>query len=247
MVVNGNSIYRSQGNCLIETATKTLVVGCKNSIIPNDGSVVHINDCAFYNCIGLMSLTIPDIVISVGDFAFYGCGKLTSITIPNSVTSIGYSTFYGCSSLRNVVLPFVGNKAGMTDKDDNKSQFGYIFGANIPDSLKSVTITSGDISSMAFRGSKLESVILGSGVISIGDYAFSYCTELTSITIPDSVTSIGDYAFDYCYGLVTIYYNGTVEQWDKISIGSGNNFLINANRYYSESESTHNLSETTYN
>ena len=42
---------------------------------------------------------------------------------------------------------------------------------------------------------------IGSGVTSIGSYAFSYCYSLSSINIPDNVTSIGDNAFSYCYSL----------------------------------------------
>ena len=33
-VEEGNEYYHSKNNCLIETATKTLVMGCKNSVIP---------------------------------------------------------------------------------------------------------------------------------------------------------------------------------------------------------------------
>ena len=58
----------------------------------------------------------------------------------------------------------------------------------------------------------LQSVTLPKGLLSIGNYAFSYCTSLSSIIIPNSVTTIGDYAFDWCWldeitlsdGLVTI-------------------------------------------
>ena len=46
-VDSGNSVYHSAGNCLIETATKTLIAGCKNSVIPDDGSVTSIGDGAF--------------------------------------------------------------------------------------------------------------------------------------------------------------------------------------------------------
>ena len=45
---------------------------------------------------------------------------------------------------------------------------------------------------------------IGSGVTSIGSYAFYYCYSLSSINIPDSVTSIGSYAFYYCYSLSSI-------------------------------------------
>ena len=46
-VVTGNPKYHSAGNCLIETKTKTLIFGCKNSIIPTDGSVTSIGNSAF--------------------------------------------------------------------------------------------------------------------------------------------------------------------------------------------------------
>ena len=102
VVDEGNPVYHSAGNCIIETASRTLVVGCENSIIPDDGSVTSIGPYAFYNCRGLTSVTIPGSVTSIGNEAFRGCSGLTSVTIPGSVTSIGYGAFYGCSSLTSV-------------------------------------------------------------------------------------------------------------------------------------------------
>ena len=42
-----NKYLKSSGNCLIHKKTLTLLLGCKNSIIPNDGSVVKIKNGAF--------------------------------------------------------------------------------------------------------------------------------------------------------------------------------------------------------
>jgi hypothetical protein len=69
-VENGNTNYDSRNNCnaIIETASNTLIAGCKNTTIPNS-------------------------VTSIGSYAFYGCSGLTSVTIPNSVTSIGNWAF----------------------------------------------------------------------------------------------------------------------------------------------------------
>ena len=99
-----NKKYHSSGNCLIETASKTLIAGCKNSIIPSDGSVTSIGDYAFYRCSSLTRTIIPNSVKSIGRCAFSDCSSLTSATIGESVTSIGYGAFSGCSSLKSVIF-----------------------------------------------------------------------------------------------------------------------------------------------
>ena len=75
----GNKVYDSRDNCnaIIETATNTLIAGCKNTVIPKS-------------------------VTSIGGGAFSHCNCLTSLTIPKGVTSIGAYAFYGCYSLKDV-------------------------------------------------------------------------------------------------------------------------------------------------
>jgi len=105
MVESGNTVYDSRGNCnaIIKTETNELIVGCKNTVIPN--SVTSIGDYAFGGCSGLTSVTIPNSVTSIGERAFEYCHGLTSVTIPSSVTSIGEAAFYGCSGLTSVTIP----------------------------------------------------------------------------------------------------------------------------------------------
>ena len=100
-----NSVYHSAGNCLIETKSKTLIAGCKNSVIPMNGSVTSIGDEAFYECAGLTSITIPYSVTSIGRNAFYYCRGLTNITIPDGVTSIGSGAFENCRRLTRITIP----------------------------------------------------------------------------------------------------------------------------------------------
>ena len=104
-VEQGNSVYHSAGNCIIETATKTLVAGCNASKIPNDGSVIKIGSYAFSECTRMESITIPNGVTHIGTYAFYNCQSLTSITIPTSVTSIDGWAFYSCRGLNTVTIP----------------------------------------------------------------------------------------------------------------------------------------------
>ena len=102
VVEEGNPVYHSEGNCLIETATKTLIAGCQNSVIPADGSVTSIKDYAFTRCENLTSIIIPNAITNIGNGAFYWCSELASITLSNDVTYIGESAFSNCSNLTDV-------------------------------------------------------------------------------------------------------------------------------------------------
>ena len=97
----------------------------------------------------------------------------------------------------------------------------------------------------------IEKVVIGSGVTSIGNYAFEECHGINSvtigkdvksigegafytlyggpesITIPVSVTSIGDYAFNG-WDLITVNYGGTVNQWKAMNTYDRNYFLAAA-------------------
>jgi hypothetical protein len=85
IVDKNNSVYHSPGNCLIETATKKLISGCKNSIIPTDGSVTAIGGSAFYKCSSLTSISIPDSVTAIGDWALFNCSKLVTIYYSSTI------------------------------------------------------------------------------------------------------------------------------------------------------------------
>ena len=101
-VANENTKYDSRNDCnaIIETATNTLVQGCKATVIPDD--VTSIGNNAFRECRGLSSVTIPNSVTTIGNSAFQECTSLTSVTIPNSVSYIGDAAFARCSDLTSV-------------------------------------------------------------------------------------------------------------------------------------------------
>ena len=166
-------------------------------------------------------ITIPNTisnkkVVSILESAFKGKKKIVSMIVSDSVMGIGRSAFQDCSSLKSITIPFVGNDKQARFGFDQV--FGYIFGWTnrktsgatlqysegtkdyyyfIPPSLKSVTVTGGEIFNSAFNNcTGLTSVTLGNGVTKIGFDAFGGCTGLTNITISDSVTSIDHYAFD---------------------------------------------------
>ncbi|MBR2351281.1 MAG: leucine-rich repeat protein [Clostridia bacterium] len=66
--------------------------------------LVEIGEEAFYGCVALTDINLPDSITSIGDWAFADCTSLTSIAIPDSVTSIGYGVFSDCTGLTSVVI-----------------------------------------------------------------------------------------------------------------------------------------------
>ena len=100
-----NQKYHSENNCLIETKTKTLIAGCKNSVIPADGSVTSIGTYAFYGCSSLFGIIIPDTVNTIGVFAFSECIALSELSLPSSLIFIRAFAFDTCLSLSEVIIP----------------------------------------------------------------------------------------------------------------------------------------------
>lgn len=78
-VAEGNRYYQVKGNCLISSWSGILVLGCKNSVIPTDGSVTRIGNSAFKNCVGLTEIVIPNTVQRIYDHAFEACPSLKNI------------------------------------------------------------------------------------------------------------------------------------------------------------------------
>lgn len=104
-VSDGNSRYHSANNCIIDTKNKALIAGCKNSIIPDDGSVTSIGRFSFYGCSGLTNITLPNSISIIDDYAFEGCTGLKNIALPDSVTNIGINSFAYCTGITSVTIP----------------------------------------------------------------------------------------------------------------------------------------------
>ena len=120
---------------------------------------------AFFKCISLTSINIPDSVTSIGDCAFNACESLTNINIPNSVTSIGAGAFRGCISLANINIP-----DGVTSIGD--------WAFNACESLTSIIIPDSVTSIGAgafFRCWTLRNINIPNSITSIEEGAFVDC------------------------------------------------------------------------
>ncbi len=97
-----NTVYDSRSDCnaIIETATNKLVVGCENSNIPDD--ITIIGNSAFWGRWNMQKMTIPETVTTIEEDAFACCTSLKAITLPVSVSEIGNRAFIQCDNLTSV-------------------------------------------------------------------------------------------------------------------------------------------------
>ena len=211
-------------NCIIRTGDNTLILGCKNTTIPEE--VVTIRDEAFHGVPSL--LYIPSSVRKIEtkwcaagmeDIQFISVDSNNSVyndgngsnciiqtadstlvfgckttIIPYWVTGIASYAFYGCTGLASISIP------------ENVTEIGScaFYGCT---GLTSITIPENvtAIKDNVFEGcTSLATIMIPENVTEIGSSAFYGCTGLASISIPENVTEIGSRAFYGCTGLTSI-------------------------------------------
>ena len=159
VVEEGNPVYDSRNNCnaIIETATNTLISGCKTSIIP--GTVTAIGYCAF-DSTPLQKVTIPASVEEIDELAFRLCSSLYAVSVASGNTR--YDSRYGCNAIM--------------ETETDRLLTGCME-TEIPSGTRS-------IATYAFNGCEfMEYVIIPESVAAIGDEAFSGCTYLTAVAV----------------------------------------------------------------
>lgn len=187
-----------------------------------DDGVTSIGSAMFANCSNLTNISIPNSVKSIGTYAFWK-SRIDNLVIPNGVIVISPSAFHFCSSLTSVIIP---------DSVQNISGSAFAYCSNLTNIVIPDSVTS--IGSRTFSGcSKLNNVILPKDLTTISSYTFQDCANLKTIKIPASVTKIDSSAFD-ATPLESIYYNGTQEDWENISITTGFNEISNSSIYCEE-------------
>ncbi|MDE7405432.1 MAG: leucine-rich repeat protein [Clostridiales bacterium] len=193
-VDSGNTVYSSAGNCVIDTADKMFILGCKASVIPDDGSVTSIGGHVLCHNTAITKLSIPDSVTKIYQDAFSGCyGIIRTVGNVNYVDKWAVSLVNIYSGEGKVDLEFQSGTVGIV----NLAFYGSsrILSVTFNDEMKYV-------GSMAFRGcEELASVTFNDGLVRIDGYAFEKCTKLQEVIIPDSVNDLGYGVFDGCTAL----------------------------------------------
>ena len=193
--------------------------GCENLQLPpiNFFYLTYIGFSAFKDCKGLQSISpysknmyniwsfafdgsdlaevhLPDDApYFIREGLFFGCKMLTSITIPEVVSGLEFSSFEN-SGLTTIDIPgsvlWIGERA-FAGSDLESIRF--------PDNYKGTAIDY-----ETFLGTKLKSITVPEGILTIDRGAFDECTELTSVTLPASLEIIFPDAFRNCSKLTTI-------------------------------------------
>ncbi len=163
-------------------------------------ALTEVSDYAFYNCVALKNMTIPDTITTIGKEAFAGCAALETLEFEQNtsnsgeLTEIGESAFYQCYMLKEVKLPATVKMVGKA------AFYGCVSVLNLElsDSLEY-------IGENAFCGlNQITDLELGNNLNYIGNYAFSGCESLKSVTLSKEIDWIGAWAFYQC-NLATIY------------------------------------------
>ena len=229
--------------------------------------VLSIANSAFFNNDVIEKVYISLGITTIGADAFSECGSLTSIEIPSSVTDIGNNAFYISTRLTiycevsskpngwaynwnssncpvvwdyknnevaddgfihviidNIHYGLKGNEAIVSRQGPNVMG-NVVIPQNINYNGKDYIVTS--IGDFAFSNcSNLESIDIPNSVKSIGVFVFYFCDKLESIEIPDSVKSIDSYAIFECGSLKRIVIASGVESISDFAFLNCSNLII---------------------
>lgn len=200
-VASGNAAYSAANNCVIKTEEKKFVLGCKASVIPEDGSVVDIGANVFSgNSLQFDGeFKIPSCVVSVGIGAFDGCDGITRtenniVYVDKWAVRVDYDerdlidlvVADGTVGIAGGAFGLPGNEYGVPSR---------IASVKLPDGLKYICRQA------FYDCGSLTGIELPDGLLSIGGSAFGSCDKLAEIQIPDSVETVEAAAFKNCTAL----------------------------------------------
>lgn len=219
--------------------------------------VKSIGKYAFCNCANLVECELPSQLESLGDLAFASSRKLQHVALPSTVKSFGVNAYSYNDGLKRLDITdfeaYLSIDMGVGSNPLYYAKNIYLNGELLTDIVIPRSVTK--IGNEMFSGCQcLRSIRLHDNITSIGSEAFRENINLISIDIPDSVDSIGKNAF-YCSGLETVYlgvginsiaqgafynctnltdvyFGGSEDEWNSISIADKNESLKNATIHY---------------
>lgn len=223
VVDSENPNYHAKTGCIIETASATVISGCRAAHIPDTAKIIgqdafsgtqlesvtipegiiEIMPYAFQDADEMHTVKLPSTLTHIHEYAFQGCEKLTRITIPTGVTEIDHGAFSDCPMLTSIHVDesnpifYVENRCILTRA--NKCVVAAGYNAKLPEGMTAVERHGFD----GCLNEYIEDLILPETLTYIGEYAFAG-NGIKKLVIPASVTEIATGAFSGCYSLRTI-------------------------------------------
>ena len=170
---------------------------------------------AFSGCRALETVNLPEGLTTLGSYIFSDCEQLKEVQIPESVTSIMEMAFRNCKQLEQIYIP----DTVTTIMEDAFRGCDALREVKLPQNLQLVEY------GLFFECKNLTEITIPKGVATIGEYAFYGCEKLQYVFIPDTVTNIERNAFYGCSGLTDVFYEGTEEEWARMPVADGNEWL----------------------
>ena len=168
---------------------------------------------SFSTPINVSSVFIPATVRSIGSHAFIYCNALTTVTFAegSQLKSIGSNAFWGSEHLyprfKEIKIPdsveTIGNGAFRHCQNLER--------ITLPSALQ--TLSNGTFYGCA----ALSEVTFPASLKTIEKSAFGYCRNLSEVKLPASLTTIQSYVFNGCSALKTVFYDGSLAQWNHIT------------------------------
>lgn len=184
------------------TAIKNLTFRGGNMIVSVSlpESLVSIGASAFAGC-SFPSIDLPEKLTYIGSGAFSGCSQIKAIKIPEGVRTIEEATFSN-SSLESIKLPsnltYIGNSAFYSCRNLKNIDLPY-----------SLTFIGANAFVLC---DQLESINIPYGVTTLHEGAFKSCFKLNSVELPQQLTEIENYVFQDCSSLWRVDLPGSLEK-----------------------------------
>ena len=165
---------------------------------------------AFYGLTEMKTFSIPDgsALRSIQDEAFYGCMALDAITLPEELEYVYYHAFYNCRALREIRV-----KSRRLNAFDSSGNTFANAGVHVSELKVIFEDTVEGIPDYMFAGSITEypfitEIQIGSSVKTIGQQAFLNCRELclAKFSKDNMLSVLGEQAFENCRALNMLYF-----------------------------------------